>query len=124
MAFEKGNTHGKGRPKGSLNKKTIIKNSLEKINEVGLTPLDTSKEIIDSLLNNKEIDINQKIKLLSVTTNLIKYELLTMSEIANLDEVILENEKLKEENEILKSNFVGTTQDLLKKLKKEEIIND
>jgi hypothetical protein len=116
MGFQKGNKLGNGRPKGALNKKTIIKDSLNKLNEVGLYPLETSKELINSLLTNSDMNTNEKIKLLNVTTNLMKYELLTMSEIANLDEQILLNEELKKENETLKL----TTNELLQQLKKED----
>ena len=62
MAFEKGNKLSNGRPPGSLNKRTIIKQSLQKLNKIGISPLETSNKIINSLLDNSEITIDQKIK--------------------------------------------------------------
>jgi predicted HTH domain antitoxin len=122
--FQKGNTYGQGRPKGSKNKKTIVKESLERLNEVGITPLETTNEILSSLLNNSETSIDQKIKLLGVTTGLLKYELLTRSEEIKYDELLTENEELKQKNKELTDSketyFTGSPQDLLEELKKEE----
>lgn len=122
--FLKGNTYGQGRPKGSKNKKTIVKESLERLNEVGIKPLETTNEILSSLLNNKDTSIDQKIKLLGVTTSLLKYELLTRSEEIKYDELLTENLELKEKNQELKDSkdtyFTGSPQDLIKELKKQE----
>ena len=46
--FQKGNKLG-GRKPGSLNKKTIVRESLERLNDVGITPLETTNEILNSL---------------------------------------------------------------------------
>jgi len=121
MAFEKGNKLSTGRPKGSLNKKTIIKQSLEKLNNVGITPLETSKEIIDSLLNNQDITIDQKLKLLQITAALIKYQTMDISQLASMNEIIAENEELKEEVKNIKETYlVGGPADVLKALKQEK----
>jgi len=126
MAFEKGNTYGKGRVKGSKNKKTIAKESLAKLTEIGINPLETSKEIIDSLIQDTELKNSEKLNLLSTMTSLFKYELLTRESEIKLDELQRENEDLLEENKELRETFIGTPQELLKKLKeqKEEINND
>ena len=121
MGFEKGNNLSTGRPKGALNKKTIIKQSLEKLNDVGITPLETSKNIIDSLINNTEISIDQKIKLLQVTSTLIKYQTMDIAQLANLDDVVTENEGLKNDIKELKDKYlVADSQELLAQLKKEK----
>jgi len=121
MAFERGNKLSTGRPRGSLNKRTILKQAIQKLNDVGIKPLETSKEIIDSLLNNSEITIDQKIKLLQVTSTLIKYQTMDINQLANMDEVIAENEELKEEVKDLKETYIiGDAQDVLKALKQEK----
>jgi predicted nuclease with TOPRIM domain len=119
MAFEKGNTYGKGRVKGSKNRKTIAKESLEKLTEIGINPLETSKEIIDSLVKDTELKNSEKLNLLSTMTSLFKYELLTRESEIKLDELQQENEELLEENKELRETFIGSPQDLLKKLKEE-----
>lgn len=120
MPFEKGNTLSTGRPKGSLNKKTIIKQSLQKLNSVGIQPLETTKEIIHSLMSNSEITIDQKIKLLQVTSSLIKYQTMSISEISNMNDVLDENDELKKENQELKDKYlVADTKDLLETLKED-----
>ena len=116
--FQKGNKLG-GRKPGSLNKKTIVRESLERLNDVGIMPLETTNEILNSLLKNDDISIDQKIKLLNVTTGLMKYELLTRSEEIKYDELMTENEILQQENNKLKESFIGDTQDLLKHLKEQ-----
>lgn len=117
MAFEKGNTYGKNTKRGK-GKKTIAKESLESLHKIGINPLETSKEIIDSLVNNTDLKNNEKLNLLSILTSLYKYELLTRAEEIKLDELQQENEILKEENQEL-NNFIGTPQELLQKLKEE-----
>ena len=117
--FKKGNKFGKGRPAGSKNKKTIVKESLERLNEVGITPLETTNEILNSLLKNDDISIDQKIKLLNVTTGLLKYELLTREQEVKYDELMTENELLEQENNKLKESFIGDTKDLLKHLQEQ-----
>ena len=119
MGFKQGNKHGKGRVNGSKNKKTIVKESLDRLNKIGITPLQTSKEIIDKLVQDTELSNKEQIQLLSVMTSLYKYELLTRSEEIKLDELQKENIDLIEENKKLKDNFVGDTQDLLKHLQGE-----
>ena len=98
MTFEKGNTFGKGRKSGSKNKKTIVKESLDKLNKIGITPLETSKSIIDKLVEDTELSNKEQIQLLSVMTSLYKYELLTRSEEIRLDELQKENILISEEN--------------------------
>ncbi len=117
--FKKGNKFGKGRPAGSKNKKTIVKESLQRLNEVGITPLETTNEILNSLLKNTDITIDQKIKLLNVTTGLLKYELLTREQEVKYDELMTENDQLKQENSRLKESFIGDTKDLLKHLQEQ-----
>ena len=119
MAFEKNNTYGKGRAKGSKNKKTIAKESLEALTEIGINPLETSKEIIDSLVKDTDLKNSEKLNLLSTMTSLFKYQLLTRESEIKLDELQQENEELLEENLSLKDNFYGSPQDLLKSLNKK-----
>ena len=117
MAFEKGNTYGKGRVKGSKNRKTIIKESLNKLKEIGINPLRVSKELIDTLTANTEMSNKEKISLLGLMTSLFKYELLERKDEIKLDELLEENEVLAKENEDLKLNFIGTPAELLESLK-------
>ena len=119
MGFEKNNTYGKGRKTGSKNKKTIAKESLNRLTEIGIFPLEVSKEIISSLVADTELKNSEKLSLLSTMTNLFKYELLTRESEIKLDELQQENEDLKEENQELKESFVGSPLELLKSLKKE-----
>ena len=116
MGFKKGNLHGQGRVKGSKNKKTIIKESLDLLNKNGITPLVTSKEIIDSLVQNSELKPSEQIQLLNTMTSLFRYELLTRSEEIKLDELQKENVDLQEENKKLKNDFIGTPLELLKQI--------
>ena len=46
MGFQKGNDFGKKSKRGK-GKKTIVFESLDKLNKIGITPLQTSKDIID-----------------------------------------------------------------------------
>jgi len=128
MAFLPGNTYGKGRKPGSKNKKTIAKESLNKLEEIGITPLETSKEIINSLVNNTELKNNEKLQLLNTMTSLFKYQLLTRAEEIKLDELQNEIIELENENQQLKDEqnliFQGSPQDLLEHLKKETTNND
>ena len=119
MGFKKNNTFGQGRKKGSKNKKTIVKESLNKLNEIGINPLTTSKELIDQLIKDTEITNKDKLALLGTMTHLFKYELLTRAEEIKLDELQQENEVLTDENKNLKE-FIGTTNELLEQLKKEK----
>lgn len=122
MAFIKGNTYSNGRPPGSRNKKTIIKESLERLTSCGITPVETSNEIITSLLQNSEMDINQKLKLLNITSSLMKYELLTRAEEIKLDEVLTENEELRETVAEQQSIIADTSSaaEILKQLQQEK----
>ena len=115
--FEKGNTYSKGRPKGSKNKKTIAKESLNTLNKIGINPMKVSKQLIDALVQNTELSNKDQIALLNSMTSLYKYQLLTRAEEIRLDELMQENEEIKQENEQLK-RFVGTPQDLMKELEK------
>lgn len=119
MGFEKNNTYGQGRKTGSKNKKTIAKESLNRLTEIGIFPLEVSKEIISSLVADTELKNSEKLSLLSTMTNLFKYELLERKDEIKLDELTKEVEELKDENKELKENFVGTPMELLKSLKKE-----
>ena len=72
-------------------------------------------------MNNTEITIDQKIKLLQVTSTLIKYQTMDINQLANMDEVIAENEELKEQvNELKETYLVGDSADVLKALKQEK----
>ncbi|WP_324172279.1 hypothetical protein [Sulfurimonas sp.] len=120
MGFEKGNTYGKGRAKGSQNKKTIAKESLNRLTQIGINPLSTSKALIDNLVANTELKNSEQLQLLNTMTSLFKYELLTRESEIKLDELQQENEELSKENKELKENFVGTPLELLKELKKDK----
>ena len=119
MTFEKGNTFGKGRKSGSKNKKTIAKESLNRLAEIGIFPLEVSKEIISSLVENSELKATEKLNLLSTMVGLFKYELLERKDEIKLFELQEENEELTKENIELKESFIGTPLDLLKSLKKD-----
>jgi len=128
MAFLPGNTYGKGRIPGSKNKKTIAKESLNQLQSIGINPLETSKEIINSLVNNTELKNSEKLNLLNTMTSLFKYQLLTRAEEIKLDELQTEIQELEQENQQLKDEqnliFQGSPQDLLDHLKKETTKND
>lgn len=119
MGFEKGNAYGKGRVKGSKNKKTIAKESISKLNEIGISPVTISNEIIESLLNNEELSIKEQILLLQTTSSLFKYEILTKSEKLKMELLLKENIDLKEEVKEL-TNFIGTPLELLNKIKEDK----
>lgn len=118
MGFEKGNQHGKKTKRGKA-KKTIIKESLDRLQEIGITPLQNSKTIIDNLLAQEDLSVKDSLNLLTILTSLYKYELLTRAEEIKLDELLQENEELINENQELKQIF-DSPQDLLKKLKEEK----
>ena len=113
--FEKGNTYGKGRPRGSKNKRTIAFESLKNLTDVGINPLQTSKTLIEQLVKDTDLKNSDKLNLLSTMTNLFKYQLLTRAEEIRLFELTQENEELKEKID----TFIGTPQDLLRKLEEE-----
>lgn len=120
MGFEKGNTYGKYTKRGK-GKKTIIFESLEKLNKIGITPLATSKELIENLLDSKELSNKERLNLLGILTSLFKYEMLTRSEEIKLDELQKENEELITKNEQLTKTIIAdSTADLLKQLKEEK----
>lgn len=118
--FKPNNNHGKGRIAGSKNKKTIAKESLLALETIGINPLETSKSLIDNLINNTDLKNSEQLQLLSTMTNLFKYQLLTRAEEIKLDELQIEIQDLQQENKSLKENpyFVGTNQELLEELKK------
>ena len=115
MGFEKGNTYGTTTKRGK-GKKTIAMESLKKLNEIGITPLETSNDLINGLLNNKDMTIDNKLKLLNITSSMFKYSLLTRSDEIKMDELQNENEILLEENQ----NLELTTKELLNQLKNED----
>ena len=115
--FEKGNKFG-GRPIGSRNKKTIATESLQALNLIGINPIETSKILIDGLVNNTELSNKEQISLLSVMSSLWKFSLLTRAEEIRLDELQHEKEILQVENQNLK-DFIGTPDELLKQLKEK-----
>lgn len=124
MPFLPNNTHGKGRIPGSKNRKTIVKESFNQLQEIGITPLETSQDLILSLTNSTELKNSEKLNLLSTMTNLFKYQLLTRAEEIKLDELQNEIEELAEENQQLKDEknliFQGSPQELIQHLKKEQ----
>lgn len=119
MGFTKGNKHGKGRIKGSQNKKTVAFESLDKLKAVGIEPLTTAKEIITKLLNNNDLSIKESISLLGIMTNLFKYELITRVEEIKFDELLKENEELQTENIVLNEIIADSPKELLLKLKEK-----
>ena len=115
MGFKKGNTYGTKTKRGKA-KKTIAYESLAKLNDIGITPLETSKKLIDKLVQNNELKNTEQLQLLNTMTNLFKYEMITRAEEIKLDELQNEIEVLQNENNLLKDEFVGDTQDLLRHL--------
>ena len=123
MSFTKGNKLSTGRPKGSKNKRTIAFESLKSLSDIGITPLQTSKTLIDSLVQDTELKNSEKLQLLGTMTSLFKYQLLSRSDEIRLDELQEENNDLEEQNKILleekASYFIGTSDDLLKTLQEK-----
>ena len=123
MGFTKGNKLSTGRPKGSKNKRTIAFESLKSLSDIGITPLQTSKTLIDSLVQDTELKNSEKLQLLGTMTSLFKYQLLSRSDEIRLDELQEENNNLEEQNKILleekASYFIGTSDDLLKTLQEK-----
>ena len=114
MAFEKGNKLGKLSKRGKA-KKTVIKESFEALKKVGLNPLEVSREMIDSLINNTSLSNKEQIALLQVVTSLFKYQLLTRAEELKLQELQEDIQEIKEtKREVL------TTSEILKKLKEDD----
>ncbi len=119
MGFKKGNTFGRETKRGRA-KKTIVKESLQRLNDLGITPLETSKELIDSLLKDTDITNKEKIQLLGLFQGLFKYELLTRAEELKLTELETDNEKLEETNQKLEDFIMADSpQELLKILNGE-----
>ena len=119
MGFQKCNDFGKKSKRGK-GKKTIVFESLDKLNKIGITPLQTSKDIIESLVNNSELSNKEQLSLLGIMTSLYRYELLTRSEEIKLDELQKENEELLSKNEQLNKTIISdSTQDLLKQLQEK-----
>jgi len=120
MGFTKGNKLSSGRPAGSKNKKTIAFESLKSLSDIGITPLETSKFLINSLVQDTELKNSEKIQLLSTMTSLFKYQLLSRAEEIRLDELQQENNELEEQNKALQQEkdtyFCGTPEQLLKTL--------
>lgn len=120
MGFQKGNTYGKNTKRGKA-KKTIVYESLEQLKSIGITPLETSKELIENLLSNKELSNKEKLNLLTILTSLFKYQLLSRADEVKLDELQKENEELITKNEQLTNTIIAdSTEDLLKQLKEEK----
>ena len=129
MAFEKGNKLSNGRPIGSLNKKTIATESLNKLHEIGISPIEVSNELINSLFKNNDLSTENKIKLLHVTGSLWKYETLSEMEKESIllkkEELQIRREELKKDQKIIiqesnKDVIAESPQELLKKLKQEK----
>jgi len=119
MGFKKGNTYGTKTKRGKA-KKTIAYESLAKLNSIGITPLETSKKLIDKLIQNDELKNTEQLQLLNTMTNLFKYEMITRAEEIKLDELQKENEVLQNENNLLKDNFIGTPLELLQQIQGEK----
>ena len=114
MGFEKGNTLGKYTKRGK-GKKTIVRESINALESIGINPIEISKEIIDNLAKNSSLSNKEQISFLQTMTQLFKYSLLTKAEMMRLREIEEEIKEVKEVNESILSSH-----ELLKKLKEEK----
>ena len=117
VGFKKNNNYGSISKRGK-GKKTLVKEAINKLKKVGITPVHTSNEILTKLLSKEDLTPDQYIKILNITCGLWKYEILSRPEAIRMDQLEKDNEVLLQENKDLK-DFIGTPDELLKELEKK-----